>query len=64
MMRKEKLSSGEMLWIREGLFSHMVPGSTLKAKDLFTASLEEKVTRRVKRRIKIFEGYMAAKILN
>jgi hypothetical protein len=64
MMRKEKLSSGEMLWIREGLFRHMVPGSTLKAKDLFMASLEEKVTRRVKRRIKILEGYMAAKLLN
>jgi hypothetical protein len=63
-MRKEKLSSGEMLWMREGLFRHMVPGSTSKAKDFSMASLDEKVIRKVKRRIKIFEGYMAAKILN
>ena len=64
MMRIEKLSSGEMLWRSEGLFRHMVPSSTFKAKDLLMASLEEeKVKGRTKRRIKIFGGYMATPII-
>lgn len=52
------------MWTREGLFRHMVPSSTFKAKDLLMASLEEeKVKGRTKRRIKIFGGYMATPII-